>query len=437
MLEFVGDAIVLSGETGTKLKTAIIGDYYEFWWGITLGGKRSNYMLPTAIIDLYAATGEIFIRETKETILGSAGHALNLKSNRKEDTQNLSIVIVEENLECFNHLKNVLKRRFRINIEEISQYINGVSVLNYPKDEVLEEVSKRDFGNTLFLFDPLLFEKWESINKVASRRLKKPFQSGTEFIIFLFTSDWVNGRKNVIYPLPTSLRNGSMSNEDLDAIQKANVCMGDEEWQKDVFSTSDNNKRQELFLEQYVARLHRWFKHVIPLPFCPKKDQLFHLIFCSNYSVGNRGIQGVYKKYTRKSISDPLNEGIYQYFKTKYSNTFNFEGNRRPLEWKLLWEIICVLAPDDGGFIEEGCFEFERKLNADKQKIDQAFEWLMKEGFIVKTKPLNWMWSNEEIMDIYRLNHERIRIVLNLNFSKFDLIPLQPQGESSQLIEYF
>ncbi len=31
MLEFVGDAISLSGLTGTKLKSDVIGEYYPFW----------------------------------------------------------------------------------------------------------------------------------------------------------------------------------------------------------------------------------------------------------------------------------------------------------------------------------------------------------------------------------------------------------------------
>lgn len=38
-LEFVEDAICLSGLTGTKLKSDVIGQYYPFWWGITSTGE--------------------------------------------------------------------------------------------------------------------------------------------------------------------------------------------------------------------------------------------------------------------------------------------------------------------------------------------------------------------------------------------------------------
>ena len=39
-LEFINDAISLSGLTGSKLKSEIISEYYPFWWNITSGGDR-------------------------------------------------------------------------------------------------------------------------------------------------------------------------------------------------------------------------------------------------------------------------------------------------------------------------------------------------------------------------------------------------------------
>jgi hypothetical protein len=51
-LEFVKEAISLSGVTGTKLKCDVVGKYYPFWWKITSGGKGISYRKPTAIVEL-------------------------------------------------------------------------------------------------------------------------------------------------------------------------------------------------------------------------------------------------------------------------------------------------------------------------------------------------------------------------------------------------
>lgn len=80
MLEFVEDAICLSGLAGTKLKCDVLGSYYPFWWNITSGGQGANYAYPTAIVELHAGTGEVYIKDLKQIVLGSAGHALELKA---------------------------------------------------------------------------------------------------------------------------------------------------------------------------------------------------------------------------------------------------------------------------------------------------------------------------------------------------------------------
>ena len=93
MAEFKDDAIVLSGPTGTKIKSELLGEYYPFWWSITSGGQRSYYRNSTAIVELNAATGEIYIEELGELLLGSAGHALDLKVN-VANTHNLKVVCI-------------------------------------------------------------------------------------------------------------------------------------------------------------------------------------------------------------------------------------------------------------------------------------------------------------------------------------------------------
>ncbi len=117
-LTFEKDAICLSGSTGSKLKCEIIAEYYPFWWGITSGGARRNYQNKTAIIELNAATGEIFLEDTKETILGSAGHVMELKVNNPL-TNNLKVVLVEPDFDCYQHLKSVITRRWKtVNLKQ-------------------------------------------------------------------------------------------------------------------------------------------------------------------------------------------------------------------------------------------------------------------------------------------------------------------------------
>jgi hypothetical protein len=97
--------------TGTKLKCEVIRDYYSFWWGITSGGPSRDYEFNTAIVELNAATGEVYIEDSKETVLGSSGHSINLKTNNLPETRNLKIVLVEDDPDCYFHLKNVITRR--------------------------------------------------------------------------------------------------------------------------------------------------------------------------------------------------------------------------------------------------------------------------------------------------------------------------------------
>jgi hypothetical protein len=86
-------------------------DYYNFWWGITSGGPYPGYPHNTAIVELNAATGEVYIEDTGETVLVSSGHAMNLKVTNHPNTQNLKVILIEEDTNCYSHLKNVIKRR--------------------------------------------------------------------------------------------------------------------------------------------------------------------------------------------------------------------------------------------------------------------------------------------------------------------------------------
>jgi three-Cys-motif partner protein len=200
MLEFHQDAICLSGITGTSLKSEVLNRYYQFWWNITSGGEKANHKYPTAIIELNAGTGEIFIEETSEVIFGSAGHALQLKFELDRHNS-LKIILVEEDPSCYYHLKKVIKRNFpefcSDSIEKFSEKnTKNIFLFNCSLEEALSEIEKIDnLGNALFFFDPLRMIKWENIEYVAKNRIKQYYATRTEFIIFLFTSDYFLGRK--------------------------------------------------------------------------------------------------------------------------------------------------------------------------------------------------------------------------------------------------
>ena len=193
MLEFHDDAICLSGVTGTAIKSEIIGQYYEFWWKITSGGKKRDYQNTTAIVELNAGSGEVFIKELNETILGSAGHSIELKK-RLDKWNCLNLVLIEEDATCYAHLTNVISRRIpdlplKICEGSIDQNPTNIFLMNLNLDDSLKRMAQiPKLGNSIFFFDPLRMIKWEIIEKVAKERMKNYYQTGTEFIIFLFTS---------------------------------------------------------------------------------------------------------------------------------------------------------------------------------------------------------------------------------------------------------
>ena len=200
-LEFKGDAICLSGLTGSKLKCEVIARYYPLWWGITSGGPRVNHRWPTAIAELDAATGEVFIEDTGETVPGSSGHALALKLGRP-DTGRLKVVLVEKDPACYGHLKNVINRRWKsldISVAEgpIASNRTGVYLIDKPLGDALEDIGHIDLGNALFFFDPLRGTEYAAIDQVARARMASYFKTRTEVIVFLLHLGLVSGQGRI------------------------------------------------------------------------------------------------------------------------------------------------------------------------------------------------------------------------------------------------
>jgi three-Cys-motif partner protein len=409
-LEFVRDAISLSGLTGSKLKCAVIGDYYPFWWGITSGGPTNNHKFSTAIVELDAATGEVYIKDTKETIMGSAGHALDLKCNNRPGTSKLKVILVEKDTDCYTHLKSVIRRRWsEIDITNsegpLSLNSNNTYLMNLTLDDALNKIEKIDLGNSLFFFDPLRSVEYDTIERVARKRLNSFYKTGTEFIIFIFTSDWFLGRDD-FSALPTTQNEKEWSTEESKTVAEANALFGNIDWRTNILNRNPIQERQNNLINTYKDRLHRWFRYILPLPFNPKGEQLFHIILCSNFATGVRATRNFYSNKTGNPKYSPDNKNAYEKFKTQNPKVFlGYSGTKKPPHWRILWKTI---KEHEEGICDCMCsdfFEFEENL----QNRQNILNWLEGRGYlyIIQNKnawnpnipqyKLNWIFIRDKL----------------------------------------
>lgn len=392
-LEFEGDAISLSGLTGSRLKSEIIGEYYPFWWNITSGGEKANHAYPTAIVELYAATGEMYIKDTNEVILGSAGHAMTLKCNN-DNTGNLKIVLVEEDIDCYSHLKTVIRRRWpKVPISETEGHLrsntSNIYLLNVGLDKAIIAIGQLDLKNSLFFFDPLRNVPYETIEKVAKARIKSYYQTGTEFIVFVFTSDWFLGRDDFA-ALPTNLTQNSWSDSENRSVKEADALFGEVEWRKSILNNKPTYERELDFIELYRQRLHKWFRYVFPMPFNPKDKQVYHLILCSNYEAGVHATKGVFCNRTNNPGYKPDSSKAYNEFRNIHKETL--EGlirNQRPRQWRILWKII---TQHEEGISDNRCRDFIEIETLEPERI-RLLKWLEDKGYIIKYSTNNNPWN--------------------------------------------
>jgi three-Cys-motif partner protein len=418
-LEFVNDAISLSGLTGSKLKSDIISEYYPFWWNITSGGERANHAWATAIIELDAATGEMYIKDTKEIIPGSSGHALALKCDNIK-TKNLKILLVEKDTDCYSHLKKVINRRWPIvDIHEAEgpsrSNKSNIYLLNVELDEAIRAISQLELGNSLFFFDPLRSVAYETIEKVAKARIKSYYQTGTEFIIFVFTSDWFLGRDNFA-GLPATLDETRWSTSEKNTVIEADNLFGNTKWRARILNNKPVYEREQNFIELYKDSLHKWFRYVLPMPFNPKAKQIFHLILCSNYEAGVRATRGFFCERTSNPDYKPDNKQAFTQFRNNHQEIFaGLKGNQRPKQWRILWKTI---TGHEEGFCDHMCRDFEEIEQEEKEKI-RLLEWLDNKGYLTRCETGNpWKFHVTQ----YRINWQSVRDILGVE----PPLPLEP-----------
>jgi three-Cys-motif partner protein len=394
-LQFVGDAIALSGEYGSKRKTEIISDYYRFWLGVV---ARHQYVRSVNIIEMDAGTGELYFKDIRMTALGSAGHSLNLRYNSKDSfTRKLQIFLVEEDNECRNHMLKVIQRRWpkaalvnrthnslTSKDEHVVLFENTMDFLNETDDGQIP-------GMSLFYFDPLLSVDWALLDKIAAARIIKPYKTGTEFLVFFFTSDWITGRSDpYFHSLPQSDDEPSWTDEEKVSADIADRSFGGREWLQ-ILSSSDTKKNmEEALVRLYKRKLRKWFRFIVPLPFVPKKGQIYHVFCCSNYDVGVGVIHSIYAKYMQPYGLSATNPDIYREFKNQHrSLEAKYSGNKKSPEWKVLWHVMRN-CPD--GLCDSEC-ENLQTIAGGAQELERAIKWLRKHDYLRRIKIREWPWN--------------------------------------------
>lgn len=424
-LEFYNDAIVLSGETGTKLKSSILEEYYERWWKITSGGESRSHFFPTSIIEMNAATGEVYIKDTGEMLLGSAGHALQLKQRMNWKSRNLKVICIEENDECYLNLKEVIKRRWphiSLDISEGPPLANtsNVYLVHAGTDEAITRIGEiGGLGNSIFFYDPLLFVDWKIIDNVAKSRIDSYYKTGTEFIIFMFTSDWFLGRGDSA-PLPITMNEDSWSEAERRTIMNVDQLFGHQIWRKYLLTDSTVESREGVLIDLYCFNLFTWFRYVLPLPFKPKKEQLYHLFFCSNYEAGINLTKRYYQWRTKNPLYSPDNKVAFSRFKRLHPDVFiGIRAPRRPLEWKMLWKIIKA---HEFGICDPMCRDFI-KDEPDLHARNAALDWLDTEEYLRELQINNPYWDDHH--QKYILEWDTVRENLNID-QPIKLNPIEP-----------
>ena len=402
----------------------MLGIYYWFWWKITSGGPRKEHPYTTAIVELNAATGEVFIEDTDETVLGSAGHALQLKVEKRPHTKNLKVVLIEEHPDCYVHLKNVIKRRWPIiSISEaegpIAENSSNIYLINETLDNALEAIGDLDLGNALYFFDPLRSVEYTNIENVAGKRMDSFYKTGTEFYIFVFTSDWFLGRDDFA-PLPHTFRENLWTDEEIETVSEADSLFGNTEWRNQVLNNNAIEKREKTLINLYRRRLHKWFRYVFPMPYNPKENQVFHLILCSNYETGVRATRDFYCSKTSNPKYSPNNRSALERFRRLHPEIFRgLAGNRRPLQWRILWKII---REHEEGICDCMCADLIDVVPNHRARLT-FLNWLKEKGYLNRLDIEN-AWGSP--IEQYKLNWAALKERLGVDMPP-PLTPLAPK----------
>lgn len=319
---------------------------------------------------------------------------MDLKVEASPNTANLKVVLVEEDPDCYAHLKNVVKRRWpSVSLDEAEGPINlnssNVYLLRSSLNEALPVIAQIGLGNALYFFDPLRSVQYSAIESVAGNRINTFFKTGTEFVIFVFTSDWFLGRKDFA-PLP--ITKSSWTEEEEKTVREADELFGNTEWRNYLLTDEPIQLKQNLLIELYRRRLHKWFRYILPMPFNPREEQLFHLFLCSNYEVGIRESRDFFCEKTGNPKYSPDNSAAFSKFKALHPELMiGMTGNRKPIEWKMLWRVI---REHEEGMCDPLCRDL-RDIALHPHPRRSALQWLENNDYLSEFGVEN-AWRVEE-----------------------------------------
>jgi len=211
-------------------------------------------------------------------------------------------------------------------------------------------------------------------------------------------------------PLPSTAEEGAWTEDENKTVAEADDLYGDKEWRNQILNNNPVADRQRVLVELYRNKLHKWFRYVLPLPFNPKPDQLFHLILCSNYEIGVRMTRNAYAVKTGNPKYSASNSRAFEQFKHLHPEAFHgLQGKRRPMEWRLLWRII---TQHEDGRCDCMCSDFG-ELTENPVKTQRVLEWLADKGYLQESR-VELAWNMGELIKLYKLKWEVVKSNLRI-----------------------
>ena len=132
-------------------------------------------------------------------------------------------------------------------------------------------------------------------------------------MLFIFTSDWFTGRGDW-HALPDTIDESKWNEGERLSVQRGDQLFGSAEWRDCLLDSKPVNEKIDIMVELYKTTLHKWFRFVLPLPFTPRNNQLYHIFICSNYAVGTTINRNVYAKFTENKSYQPNNTRAHKKF---------------------------------------------------------------------------------------------------------------------------
>jgi hypothetical protein len=240
------------------------------------------------------------------------------------------------------------------------------------------------------------------MEKVAGKRIMNYYETGTEFIIFIFTSDWFFGRDDFA-ALPTTINEDTWSPDRRKTVLEADALFGSSDWRSQILTNKPIYEKENRLIELYRNKLHKWFRYVLPMPFNPKKNQVFHLILCSNYEIGVKATRDFYSDITHNPRYSPNNNAAFNLFQRQHPEVFmGLSGRQRPAQWRVLWSTI---KNHEEGICDCFCSDYS-EIEEDITERQRLLDWLEQKGYLTKIS-LGNAWNSN--IKQYQLNWVNIK----------------------------